>query len=52
MYTSFPNTHTKAACAIENGPGIPNGKIQICHIMVKKRKNEKKKKISTKNEKK
>ena len=23
MYTLFPNTDTKAVCALENGPGIP-----------------------------
>ena len=49
MYTSFPNTHTKAVCALENGPGIPICKIQNCQIMVKK---WQKTKISTKNEKK
>ena len=27
MYTLFPNTDTKAVCALENGPGIPIGKI-------------------------
>ena len=27
MYTSFPNTHIKAVCALEHGPGIPIGKI-------------------------
>ena len=36
MYTSFPNIHTKAVCALENGPGILIGKIWNCHIIVKK----------------
>ena len=49
MYTSSPNTDTKAVCALENWPGIPTGKIWNCHIMVKK---WKKMKISTKNGKK
>ena len=41
MYTSFPNIQTKAVYAVENGPGIPIGKIENCHIMVKKwKKNE------------
>ena len=42
MYTLFPNTHMKVVCALENGPGIPIGKIQNCHIMVKKWKKKKK----------
>ena len=36
MYTLFPNTQTKAVCALENRPAIPIGKIQNCHIRVKK----------------
>ena len=36
MYTLFPNIHTKAVCALENGQGISIGKILNCHIMVKK----------------
>ena len=42
MYTLFPNIHTKAVCALENGQGISIGKILNCHIMVKKweKKNE------------
>ena len=36
MYTSFPNTPTKAVSALENGPGIPIGEIWKCHFMVKK----------------
>ena len=33
MYTLFLNTHTKAVCAPENGPGIPigNQNIKLSH---------------------
>ena len=33
---AFPKTRTKTVCALENGPGIPIGKIYNCHSMVKK----------------
>ena len=49
MYTLFPNIHTQAVCALENGQGISIGKTLNCHIMVKKW--GEKMKISNKNEK-
>ena len=52
MYTSFPNTPTKAVSALENGPGIPIGEIWKCHFMVKKWKKTTTTTTTTKNEKK
>ena len=45
MHTSFPNTHTKALCALENGPGIPSAKYKIVTLWSKNE--EKQMKIST-----